>query len=100
MNENKFYSFLGIIKKSGNLISGYNICEIEIKKNKCKLIIIAEDASLNTKRKFVELCEKMNIKYIVYGCKRKLGICIGKDETSVMGIENDGMSRVVLDMLK
>lgn len=100
MNEDRFYSFLGIIKKSGNLVSGYNSCEADIKKDRCKLIIIAEDASENTRERFIKLCETRNIKYVTCGFKEKLGACIGKDETSVMGIKNDGMSRVVLDMLK
>lgn len=100
MNEDKFYSFIGIIKKSGNLVSGYNNCIFEIKKDKCKLVILAEDASENTKSKFTGLCDRNQIPYIIYGSKEKLGTSIGMTPKSVVSVRSENMSKVVLNMLK
>ena len=100
MNDQKFYSFIGLIKKSGNLISGYNNCICEIKRDKCKLVVIAEDASDNTKEKFLETCTIKNIPYIIHGCKEELGSGIGKAPTSVLIIKDYNMSKVVRDMFK
>lgn len=99
MNEDKIYSFLSIAKKAGKLVSGYNSCEFDIKKDKCKLIIIAEDASQNTIEKFKNICSSRNVPFAIFGSKERLGTSIGKDEASVLGIKDDGMSRVVLNMM-
>ena len=47
--SNSIYFILGLCMKSGNLLSGEFQCEKAVKKNKAKLVIIAKDASLNTK---------------------------------------------------
>jgi len=98
LSKKEFYSFLGLIQKSGNLVSGYNNCLFEIRKDKCKILIIAEDASDNTKDKFISLCKGKNIPYVVYGNKADIGHCIGKSQKSVLAVKNDGMAKVVKDM--
>lgn len=98
MNEDKFYSFMGIIQKSGNLVCGYNNCIFEIRKDKCKLVIIAQDASDNTKDRFISICRSKNVPYIICGKKEELGLSIGKSPKSVMAIKNENMSKVVLGM--
>lgn len=100
MNKDSFYSFIGIIQKAGKLASGYNSCIYEIIKDKCKLIIVAEDATENTKDKFLNMCSKKNIPIIVFGDKDKLGSSIGKDSRSVLAIKDENMSKVVKDMFK
>lgn len=100
MNESRIYSFLSISKKAGKLTAGYNNCENDIKNARCKLVIIAEDASLNTRNKFTAICSQRNITFVVFGRKEKLGSCIGRDDVSVMGIKDESMSRVVLNMMK
>lgn len=100
MNDGRFYSFLGIIKKSGRLVYGYNNCECDIKKEKCNLVIIAKDASDNTIKKFVNMCVSRGLPYIIHGEKENLGICISKPPVSVLGIKDEGMSKAVLNMLE
>lgn len=100
MNEEKLYSFLGLIQKSGNLVSGYNNCISEIKKDKCKLVIISEDASENTKKKFIIICDNRKIPCIIWGNKDRIGLSIGKSQKSVMAVRNENMSKVVLGMFE
>lgn len=100
MNDDRFYSFLGLIQKSGNMISGYNNCISEIKADKCKLVLIAEDASENTRDKFVSLCISKKIPYVIYGSMERYGAGIGKSSKSILAIKNENMSKVVKDMFK
>jgi len=100
LNNEKFYSFLGIIQKSGNLVSGYNTCIAQIKNSKCKLVIIAEDASENTRNKFLTICNSKNIEYKIYGFKENIGLSIGKSSKSVLIIKDENMSKVVLNMFE
>ena len=50
--KNKFFSMLSLCQRAGRLVSGELPCENAVKSGKAKLLIIAEDASANTKKKF------------------------------------------------
>ncbi|MEG2337744.1 MAG: ribosomal L7Ae/L30e/S12e/Gadd45 family protein [Clostridium sp.] len=90
---NKIYSFLGLMQKSGNLCSGDDTVEIEIKKNNVVFLIISEDASNNTKNRFTALASRKNLEYLIIGDKDDLGYAIGKSPRSVLGIKNAGFAK-------
>lgn len=96
---NKFYSLLGLGKKAGYLKSGEMGCEIAIKNRNCKLLIIASDATENTKSKFIKLANRYGIKYIIYGDKDALGSSIGKGLISVIAICDDNFAKAIDKLL-
>jgi len=97
--KNNINSFLGLIQKSGNIASGDDTVEIDMKKKKCKLLIIAEDASENTKKRFLDMAAYRKIQYVIYGSKADLGCCIGKSERAVISIRDSGLAREFLNKL-
>lgn len=80
---------LSLVMKSGRLSAGEYQCEESIKKGTSYFVIIAEDASDNTRKKFVDKCEYRDIPYRVFGKKEELGRLIGKAERSVVSIEDE-----------
>ncbi|WP_069649565.1 L7Ae/L30e/S12e/Gadd45 family ribosomal protein [Caloranaerobacter ferrireducens] len=96
---NKFYSLLGLCMKAGHLKFGEMGCEIAIKKRKCRLLIIANDASENTKNKFIKLTKRYGIKQIIYGDKDALGSSIGKGLISTIAICDDNFSKAIVKLL-
>lgn len=96
MTRNNTYSFLGLMQKSGNIMSGDDGVEIDLKKAKCKLLIIAEDASENTKKKFTDMATYRKIQFVFFGTKEELGLCIGKSERAVLSIRDAGFAREFL----
>lgn len=93
--QNKLLSMLGFAIKSGNLISGENTVEMFLPKKKISLLIIAADASDNTKDKFVSMAERFNVPYIIYGEREVLSHAIGKFNRAVIGITNKKFSREI-----
>lgn len=89
----KFLTMLGFAQKSGNLMSGENTVEMFIPRRKISLVIIAEDASDNTKEKFIKLSTRFSVPYIVYGDRESLSHAIGKYNRAVYGISNKKFSR-------
>ncbi|MEJ8554447.1 L7Ae/L30e/S12e/Gadd45 family ribosomal protein [Tepidibacter sp. Z1-5] len=87
--KNKILSLLGIILRSGNLVSGDDTTLSDLKKGKIKLIIIANDASENTKKLFKDKSEYRNVPYIIDFTKEELGKSIGKSSRAVIGIKSD-----------
>lgn len=88
MKMNDIYSFIGLIQKSGKLFSGDECVEKLIKRRKCSLIIIAEDASDNTKNKFIRLSKESNIPFVIFGKKQELGEKIGKPDRAILAIND------------
>lgn len=98
--KDKFLQFLGIVKKSGNLIEGYNKCEEIIDKRKLFLLIISTNCSSNTKEKFIRLCTNNSVPFVEAYSSEDLGNAIGRAEINLLGILNKNMSDNLLTLLK
>ncbi|RKD34477.1 L7Ae/L30e/S12e/Gadd45 family ribosomal protein [Thermohalobacter berrensis] len=95
----KAYTMLGFAQKARKIKYGEIGCTLSVKKKKCKLLIIAKDASKNTKEKFIKLCNKYNVKYIEFGQKDSLGNAIGKGLISVIAICDNNFAATLEDIL-
>ncbi len=84
--NHKVYNLLGFAQKSGKIISGETGCEALAKQKKIFLLIIAEDASNNTKTFFKSLSKTYHIKCLEWGLKTHVGISIGKSTRSIIGV--------------
>lgn len=96
--RDKFLQFLGLTKKSGNLVEGYNKCEDILKRNKIFLIILSSDCSENTSDKFIRYCNNYKIPYIQAYTKEDLAIPLGKPEINVLGVTSEQMSKKLLEL--
>ena len=73
MGQNKIFSLLGIAMRGRNLVSGeYQTLEA-VKKGSAMLVIVAEDASDNTKKLFSDKCSFYKVPIFRYGTKENLG---------------------------
>ena len=50
---NKFFSLLGLCKRAGKLVAGAVAAEQAVRKKQAFLLILAQDASKNTKKKLI-----------------------------------------------
>ena len=91
--KNKFFSMLSLCQRAGRLVSGELPCENAVKSGKAKLLIIAEDASANTKKKFENAAFAHKTECIVMGNKIELGQTIGKDMRSSVAITDEGFAQ-------
>ena len=70
-----------------------------IQYKKAKLVIIAEDASEKTKKNMEFICNKNNVKYVIYGLKDDLSHSIGKNNKVVFAIKDknfvNGIEKVI-----
>lgn len=97
---NKFFNFLGLAKRSGNLIEGYSKCNEERNRKKLYLFIISNDASNSTKKKFVNHCKINNIKTIEDFSKEEIGASIGREEVKILAIADENMANKLYSLYK
>lgn len=92
MQNNKVLSMLGLCMKAGRIKSGEFQVTDAVKSGKAWLVIVPEDASDNTKKQFLNMCEFYETPYWEYGSKEILGHAIGKEERSSVAICDEGFA--------
>lgn len=96
MKQNKVLSLLGIAMRGGNAVSGEFSTESAVKDGTAELVIIAEDASGNTRKKFTDKCLFYEVPCRIYGSKEELGHAIGKEERSSLAVTDQGLANAIL----
>lgn len=100
MKQNKIYSLLGIAMRGRNAVSGEFATEGAVKDGSAMLVIVAGDASNNTKKLFSNKCSFYEVPYYVYGTKEELGHAIGKDIRSSLAVTDEGLARAIIGQLE
>ncbi len=90
--RDKVLSMLGLAARSKNLVSGGYMTEQAIKSGRAYLVVIAEDASDNTKKRFGNMCEFRGVPYEYYSEKEILGHAVGKEERTVVAVTDAGFA--------
>ena len=99
-NEDKIYSFLGLATRAGKVVSGDDSTLLDLKKGNIKLIIVAEDASENTKKLFKDKASYRNIPYVYFSNKLQLGYVIGKAPRATLGLKDINFANKILELME
>ncbi len=100
MNHNqKLLGFIGLAMRAGKVVSGEEGVLAAIKSEKAALVIIAEDASEGTKKKFTDKSSYRDIPFRIAFDKDVLGNAIGKKTRAVIGIVDPNFAKKMLEMI-
>ncbi len=100
MKQNKVLSLLGLAMRGRNLVSGEFQTLEAVKNGSAMLVIIAEDASANTKKLFTNKCTFYEVPVYEFGTKDELGRAIGKDMRSSLGVSDAGLAEAIVKQLE
>ncbi|EQE42933.1 ribosomal L7Ae/L30e/S12e/Gadd45 family protein [Clostridioides difficile P3] len=81
-------------------MSGDDSTLLDLKKGKVNLILIAEDASNNTKKLFKDKSTFRNIPYLFFSTKEEIGFAIGKSPRAVVGIKDENFSKKIIELIE
>lgn len=87
---------VGLATKAGRIDSGEFMTENAVKSGKAALVIIAGDASDNTKKKFSNMCEFYQVPIRMYSTKEELGHAMGKEFRASMAITDEGLAQAIM----
>lgn len=96
----KVINLIGIAMKSHKVVSGEFSTEKAVKENKAALVIVAEDASNNTKKKFTNSCLFYKVPMYILANKEQLGHGIGKEFRASLAILDRGLADAIERQLK
>lgn len=97
--KDKALALLSIAAKAGKIVSGGFMCEKAIHEGTACLIIIAEDASGNTRKKFTDKSTFYNVPCRVAGTSEVLGHRIGKQNRMVVAVTDEGLAEQITNKL-
>ena len=100
MKLNKALSLISLATKAGKTASGEFCTEKEVKSGKAELVIVAEDASDNTKKMFTNMCAYYKVPIIFYESKEVIGHAIGKQHRASVSIQDSGFAAAILKKLE
>jgi ribosomal protein L7Ae-like RNA K-turn-binding protein len=86
---------LGLAKKAGQVQSGSFCVEKAVKSGRASLVLLAEDASANTKKEFTNMCEFYEVPCQIYAKKEALGAAIGCELRVVVAVMDDGFAKSI-----
>lgn len=88
-------AYIGFAQRSGRLVSGETASLIALRKGKPKLLLVAENASENTKDRFRTLAEGRGVPVVEYGTTESLGRVIGKSPRATLVIQDARLAREI-----
>lgn len=93
--SDRILSLIGLCAKAGKIVSGEFACENAIKEGKAFLVLVANDASNNTRKKFQDKSNFYEVPCFVYGDKDSLGHAIGREMRAMVAITDQGLARSI-----
>ena len=96
---NKGLSLLGLAFRSGNLVSGEFAAREAVRKKTATLIIVANDASDNTKKMFENSCAYYKVPVYQFGMKEELGHAMGKEMRASLAVLDSGFAKALREKL-
>ena len=99
MHNDHVLSMLGIAAKSGNVVSGEFSTEKSVKTGKGFLVLVAADASENTRKKFSNMCEFYEVPIYFIANKEELGKFCGKEFRASLAVQDENFAKAMMKEL-
>lgn len=93
--QDRVLSMLGIAAKAGSVASSEFSTEKAVKSFQAFLVIVANDASDNTKKMFRDMTNFYEVPYYEYADKELLGSSIGKQFRASLAITDENLAKAV-----
>lgn len=96
----KLLGLLGLAKRAGKIAQGTPSCQDAVRKKTAMLVILAGDASENTKKAISNSCKFYNTNYIICKDKSVLGKALGTDVCSAVAVLDNGFADAIFKLYK
>ncbi len=93
MGQSKVLSLISLATKAGKVASGEFCTEKEIKSGNASLVMVAGDASDNTKKRFQNMCDFYKVLICFYKDKDTLGHAMGKEFRASLAVLDEGFAK-------
>lgn len=96
---NNVTNILGLATRARKIVTGEMVLNA-IRSHSAKLVVIAEDASDNTKKRLIDKCTFYNVEYVFIESSAILSQAIGKNNRMAIAINDLGFAEKIKNYLK
>lgn len=96
LKRNKVLSLAGLAARAGKIASGEFSVEKAVKSGRGHLVIVAADASDNTRKLFSNMCEYYEVPILIMETKEELGRAVGKELRASIAVLDAGFAKAML----
>ncbi len=100
MENEKFFRMLGLATRMRGVVFGEVAVRDSIKSGKAEIVIVSEDASDNTKKRFKNSCGFYGKKLIIHGDRFLLGKYTGRAFSVVVAVTDKNIAQSIKDMFR
>jgi ribosomal protein L7Ae-like RNA K-turn-binding protein len=98
LKNKQLYSLLGLASCARKIVSGETLLK-SIQSNKVQLVLLANDASENTKKKYLDKCKYYSVPIYLIDDTDSLSKAIGKDNRVCVGVIDVGFASKIKSIL-
>lgn len=95
--KDKLLGMLGLCRRAGKVSIGADRCSKSIQNGGAKLVILASDASQNTRKSIENSCAYYKTRHIYYSDKITLGKNVGTGECGALSVNDENFAKAILD---
>ena len=95
----KILSYIGLAQKAGKAAAGEFLTEKAIQERKAELILVSEEASANTQKKFIDSATYYSVPVFLFGGKDELGHAMGKEFRASLAITESGLAKAIMKQM-
>ncbi|MGX6979409.1 YlxQ-related RNA-binding protein [Vagococcus elongatus] len=97
-NREKALNLLGMATRAGKIVSGEGLVLQDIRARKVQLVLLAEDASANTRKKLTDKCSHYQIPCYSLFTQTEISQAIGKTRM-VCGVKDKGFAEKLRELI-
>lgn len=99
MRQNRALSMIGLATKAGKTVTGEFSTEKAVKEGKAYLVVVADNASDNTKKKFRNMCDYYQVTIKIFSDKDALGNACGKEFRASLAVTDAGLADAIIKQI-
>lgn len=97
--DNRIYQMLSLCQKAGKLVTGEFATKEAVLSKTAHLVIVATDASNNTKKLFNDKTSYRSIPCVTWGTKEAIGDRVGKNPRAVIAIVDENFAKKIEELI-
>ncbi len=99
LTQVKIDALIGFAIKARRIALGETIL-IKVREGKCRLVLLADDASEGTQKKLLDKLEYYHCSALTYGTKESLGNLLNKEAVSAIAILDNNIAKQIEKIAK
>lgn len=90
---------LGLAARAGGVVPGTERVRIAARRDELHLVLVARDASPNTRDKLIPLLEKRGVRYREVFSRSALGEAVGRSPLSAVGLTDASLAKRIGELI-